>query len=81
MNVGIDETPPVVTATQPSAITYTLCLTFSVEYETHDAISGLEAITVTLDGQAITDDQTFEALFLTPGPHELLVTAQDRAGW
>ena len=81
VNIRVDKTPPVVTITQPSAITYTLCSTFSVEYEVYDAVSGLEAVTATFDGEVITNGQTFDALFLVPGPHELVVTAEDRAGW
>jgi len=81
VNIRVDKTPPVVTITQPSAITYTLCSTFSVGYEAYDAVSGLEAVTATFDGEVITNGQTFDALFLVPGPHELVVTAEDRAGW
>jgi hypothetical protein len=81
VNIRVDKTPPVVTITQPTAITYTLCSTFTVEYEAYDAVSGLEAVTATFDGQVITNGQTIDTLFLTPGPHEIVVTAQDRAGW
>ena len=81
VNIRVDKTPPVVTITQPSAITYTLCSTFSVEYEADDAISGLEAVTATFDGEVITKGQTIDTLFLVPGPHEIVVTARDRSGW
>jgi len=81
VNIRVDKTPPVVTITHPSAITYTLCSTFSVEYEAHDTVSGLEGVTATFDGEVITDGQTFDALFLPPGPHEIVVTARDRDGW
>ncbi|MGQ9853870.1 MAG: hypothetical protein ACUVTG_10775, partial [Candidatus Oleimicrobiaceae bacterium] len=80
VNIKVDKTPPVVTITQPSAITYTLCSTFSVEYDAYDAVSGLEEVTATFDGEVITSGQTFDALFLAPGPHEIVVAAQDRAG-
>lgn len=81
VNIQIDKTPPVIAVTQPSATTYTLCSTFNVEYEAYDALSGLEAIAATFDGEAITNGQTFDAIFLPPGPHEIVVMVEDRAGW
>jgi len=81
VNIRVDKTTPVIAITQPSAITYTLCSTFSVEYEAYDAVSGLETVTVTLDGEVVTNGQTFDIIFLAPGSHEIMVTARDWAGW
>lgn len=79
--VNLDKTPPVVTITQPAVTTYTLGSTFIVKYEAHDAISGLDVITAMLDGEAIANGQMFDTLFMLPGPHEIVVMAQDLAGW
>ncbi len=79
--VNLDKTPPVVTITQPSVIAYTLGSTFTVKYEAYDAISGLDVITATLDGEVIANGQMFDTLFMLPGPHEIVVMAQDLAGW
>jgi len=85
----LDTTPPVLTLTTPTAITYTLCPytgtaytgALTVTYQAHDTVAGLDWVSATLSGVAITNGQTLETLFWPPGPHELVVTAQDRAGW
>jgi len=89
VSVRLDTTPPVLTLTTPTAITYTLCPytgtaytgALTVTYQAHDTVAGLDWVSATLSGVAITNGQTLETLFWPPGPHELVVTAQDRAGW
>jgi hypothetical protein len=80
VNVQVDKTPPVITLVQPSVTSLALCSTFSVEYEAQDVTSGLDTVTATFDGEAITSGQTFDAIFLAPGSHEIVVTARDKAG-
>ncbi len=81
VKIGIDKTRPTVTITEPTVVTQTLCSSFRVSYEAEDAVSGLASVTATFDGQEITNGQSFDALWLAPGPHEIVVTARDRAGW
>ncbi len=89
VTLWVDKTPPTLTLTFPTAITYTLCPytsttytgEFSVTYQAGDTVSGLQTSGATLAGDVVTNGQTLETLFLPPGPHELAVTAQDRAGW
>ena len=85
----LDTTPPVLTLTTPTAITYTLCPytgtaytgALTVTYQAQDTIAGLDWVSATLSGVAITNGQMLDTLFWPPGPHELVVTAQDQAGW
>ena len=89
VNIRLDKTPPALTLTLPTAITYTLCPytstvysgAFTVTYQAEDDVSGLQAVSATLAGNVITNGQTIETLFLPPGPHELVIVAQDWAGW
>jgi len=89
ISVRLDKTPPTLTLTSPTAITYTLCPypgapysgVLSFTYQADDVVSGLQTVSATLAGAVVTNGQTLETLFLPPGPHELLVIAQDRAGW
>jgi protocatechuate 3,4-dioxygenase beta subunit len=81
VNIRVDETPPVVTIIEPAVLTYTSNSTFTVAYEAWDTISGLEAVTATLDGERVTNGQIVEVMFLAPGSHEIAVTARDLAGW
>ena len=89
VNIRLDKRPPTLTLTSPTAITYTLCPytgtayggAFTVTYRAEDAVSGLQVVGAVLDGDVVTNGQRLETLFLAPGPHELVVTAQDRAGW
>ncbi len=77
----LDKTAPVITVTQASSATYTLSSTFGIIYEAADAVSGMAQVTATLSGQSITSGQSLEAFFLGAGYHELVITAQDQAGW
>jgi hypothetical protein len=87
--IHLDKTPPALTLTSPTAITYTLCPytdtmytgAFTVTYQADDAVSGLQTVSATLAGDVITNGQTLETLFLPPGPHELVIIAKDQAGW
>ncbi len=89
VSIRLDKTPPALTLTFPTAITYTLCPytdtmytgAFTVTYQADDAVSGLQAVSATLAGDVITNGQTLATLFLPPGPHKLVIMAKDQAGW
>jgi hypothetical protein len=89
VSIRLDKTPPTLTLASPTAVTYTLCPypgapysgVLTVTYQAGDAVSGLQTVGATLAGNVVTNGQTLETLFLPPGPNELVVVAQDRAGW
>lgn len=81
-DLQIDRTPPVVTVTL-AALTYTRGQTVTLAFTATDPLpgSGLQAITATLDGQAVVDGQVVDLQWLELGTHTLVVTATDTAGW
>jgi len=77
----LDNTTPVITVTQAISAAFAPSSTFNIVYEATDEVSGIAQVTATLNGQPITSGQHLEAFLLGAGYHELVITAQDQAGW
>jgi hypothetical protein len=78
--IKIDRTPPAVTVTSPDPATFYLSSgSLILDFAATDHPSGIWAHTATLDGEPVTNGQTFDLSQLA-GRHTFTVTAEDMAG-
>jgi hypothetical protein len=77
-----DTTAPSIEITSPAAADYLHTDTFQVSFSASDSESGLASGSpaATLDGVAVANGQSIQALTLALGPHALVVSASDKAG-
>lgn len=77
-SVRVDNTAPVITTALTDGRLYRG--EFSVDGSAADAGSGLDTLTATLDGAAVTLPLTTSSLKLAPGDHTAVFTARDHVG-
>jgi len=77
--IVVENAAPVIT---PSTVTMSVYQTepFQIGFTITDGGSGVQASEVKLDGKAAANPLVIEPLSLTPGDHEIRVTATDKAG-
>ena len=75
-----DTRPPSIVILSPKAVTYHRYGYLSISFMVNDTITGVDEITATLDGVAVTNRQLINLRTLAPGSHTLTVTAVDVAG-
>lgn len=75
-----DHTAPSISITSPLATEYGHHEQVPVDVDVTDALSGVHAVTITLDGRAVQDGDLIDLLDLALGQHVLAVSAEDRAG-
>ena len=81
VTVRIDATAPTVTVKGlRDGATLSVADRREVEVTTSDATSGVDKVTVTLDGKTVTSPVAVDAAALLSGEHELVATVVDKAG-
>jgi uncharacterized protein YjdB len=81
-SINMDLDGPIIVITQPTADSYSDAENLIPKFTVNDSVSGLDVskTTVTLDGQAISQDSSIPLYTLALGEHVISVTAIDNAG-
>lgn len=82
IDLVLDNTPPVVTYTEPALAQYATDQTAPIAYTVDDGPggSGVASDSVTFDGATAANGQLLDMFFLDAGVHSIAVTAQDNVG-
>ncbi|MBB6446858.1 lamin tail domain-containing protein [Bacillus benzoevorans] len=78
VKVKVDNTPPVIETNMVTGRQYKGA--FTIEAGASDQIAGIESAEVKLDGKVIEVPYKTSSALLSPGSHELLIAAVDKAG-
>jgi hypothetical protein len=78
-DINIDKSAPVITINSPVNMDYSTSGSLTLDFSATDALSGLDNVSGTLDGNPVTSGQTIDLANMA-GSHTLTVTAGDVTG-